>query len=163
MLHWTLSFQSNRQSVDPLSNHPRPPLFSFPGTEQSRVATSLAPFCLNDSCIPVPLSCNRPSLSFWSTLLEPRVLKLQRSAVLRYSPDHVVWRAGGDLSLDLERDGHLGIQQPGEVLDHLRWRGRLWGRPFCWSSSELLLTLSGGLFSAHDDSSLWFADKASEK
>src|ERR1035438_1728552 len=51
-------------------------------------------------------------------LFKSLTLELQSPAVLRDSADHVVRRARGDLGFDLHRDGHLGVQQSGEVLHH---------------------------------------------
>src|SRR5438067_1640104 len=56
--------------------------------------------------------------SHWSVLLKSRVLELQRSAVLCHRPDHVIRCTRWDFSFDLYGDGHLGIEQPGKVLDH---------------------------------------------
>ncbi len=42
-------------------------------------------------------------------LFESLTLELERPAILRDSPDHIVRRAGGNLGFDLHRDRHLGV------------------------------------------------------
>src|SRR5690606_22949860 len=54
-----------------------------------------------------------------SLLFKPTTPELQRPAILRHDPDDVGRHPSRYLGLDIEGDGHLGPNQPGEVGDDL--------------------------------------------
>src|SRR5690606_33130163 len=54
-----------------------------------------------------------------SLLFKPKTLELQRPAILRHDPREVGRHPSRYPGLDIEGDGHLGPNQPGEVGDDL--------------------------------------------
>ena len=77
------------------------------------------------------------------------MLKLQRTAVLAYSPHRALLKPLRPLGRDLQRDRHLTSNLAGEALDHPIFvpRAATWGRSL--GILDLELTPTGGISSYH--------------